>query len=115
MTEPKFTKGPWKADLKNTEVYIEVEPYVYMKREYQYDYSIEEEKANALLIAMAPEMYVNEEDNLEILNVLRDYLNGMLHNPVYVYMRDDLTAFVRRLSESINKTKTTLAKARGEE
>lgn len=125
MSEPKFTKGPYRLDpydcysvrgySTGTAKYPEKDGELVDSVLCSFNSHLLQTEANISLFLVAPEMYANEEDNLEILEALRDYFNGMLHNPVYAYMRGDLMAFARRLSNNISKTKTALAKARGEE
>jgi hypothetical protein len=95
MSEPKFTKGPWHVSENQPTVVGNKEKAV-CKCELDWNLGANERKANAALIAAAPEMYdlLQKVVNLEVLTGYWDMKNNC------------------PLRESIQKL---LKKARGEE
>ena len=63
MSEPKFTNGPWHVSENQPTVVGNKEKAV-CKCELDWNLGANERKANAALIAAAPEMYVLLEDLL---------------------------------------------------
>ena len=95
MSKPQFTSGPWHVS-ENQPTVVGTQEKVVCKCELDWNLGARERKANAALIAAAPEMYdlLQKVVNLEVLTGYWDIKNNC------------------SLRESIQKL---LKKARGEE
>lgn len=114
MNKPKFTPGPWKAKGL-TIFHMEPEkdcPKNTLANGYvcscfstrDWDGMKEEAQANAKLIALAPEMYLEHEQDIEFLSAL------------FLLISNECTPTLVKdaIKIKINKKKILLKKARGE-
>lgn len=105
--ETKFTKGPWVANYGGTEGHIKAikeggTPTVAIADVITPSLTDEEKKANAHLIAAAPDMYKEiEQDILWLERLSKDYVIGSYE--------------LRSIQLRIKSKRILLAKARGEE
>lgn len=99
MSEAKFTKGPWGNDRS-----IKVRGLNFLSHCH---YETEEGRANALLIAAAPELY-------EALQIARDYVAAELEDERQAYKGYEASSNIMTIEEDLNRADAALAKARGE-
>lgn len=123
MNKPKFTPKPWYISTYETRQRMTI-----LDRQLEhYDprHTIAtvcrakgHETANAALMVKAPDMYEDEESNVDMLARCENLLRGISEMP---YLPDGFQdhAFYREwadeIREYIKKTNSLLAKARGEE
>lgn len=138
--KPKFTPRPWRFRDKTYGKYRfltvvnDASPMVIIAnmpslhdiplREWKNAYDIDEVAANAALIVSAPELYANEEANLEVLKILvvvYQEIENLVATDADVQnvlgpqvTTDVVHGIVFRLRQRIEATEKILAKARGE-
>lgn len=111
MNEPKFTDAPWKFDEIYDEIWgddgtwNETLDINVLGKSGEYIANVVTTRANAALIAVAPEMYELLEKTASFMQSTADWLEKKFGNIVIV-------PTMRYEAENIN---TLLAKARGEQ
>lgn len=110
MSEPKFTPWPWKADLERYPIFIESETERWpLPDEVEgwtsaFVANVGDNKANAHLIAAAPELY----EALEEVLAAERFSN---RPPETITQAEEK---LRRIEQAVVKAEAALAKARGE-
>ena len=139
MTEPKFSKGPWRRDDRKWGDKFQI---LGTKNDAGIDndipvclvnYNLPNADANMALITASPEMYESEEKNLSMLKVILEGYEmmagvvlsdpdakaaiegGTLARQLPCAMPDAIGEIIMELKMRITETETLLAKARGEE
>lgn len=120
-TQPKFTPGPWRRSAFEDDWAIRGAKCdrVIARPNCNFD----DASANAALIAAAPELYANEEANLEVLKILvvvYQEIENLVATDADVQnvlgpqvTTDVVHGIVFRLRQRIEATEKILAKARG--
>ena len=124
MSNSKFTQGPWSIwtshhEIADTGDYYD-ESGVKDKNGRQLcvmcgDLDDDTMQANASLMKTSPEMYENEESNMALLKVLREFIKAMMQEPQFIPLLDSLTTFIDKIDERMVASKQIIKKARGKE